>query len=306
MANASLTPHRRAERLMPGTSRGCRLQTIQQLQARALRRADAVDELDRLLYAAKGKRRSEELREEGAGLWAGLRRLFLPNRLAVKVEKLERDVGRARAALKIAVDELHQAHCQQLRAAPWSGSLLAPTEAGLRDANEDYQPWNRVQMSGKRALHALRRAEHPDLDVVDKGFLLVDMALDGPGPITTRTSRKIEAMNEAADPVRSFVNALRLLARERPEARVPADSQALSEIADRFAGVRNVFGLALAESKVRVAASTISSLMASIARAAGPEFSEVAVAQDRLEEVNHQIALAAWSKIPARLRPEGR
>jgi hypothetical protein len=33
---------------------------------------------------------------------------------------------------------------------------------------------------------------------------------------------------------------------------------------------------------------------------------EVEAAQDRLEEVNHQIALAAWSNIPARLRPPGR
>jgi hypothetical protein len=283
------------------------LQTIQQLQARALRRADTVDELNRLLYASKGKQRTEELRDDNTGLWAGLRRLFLPNRLVAKVEKLERDVSRARAALKIAVDELHQEHCQQLRAAPWSGSLLAPTETGLRDANDDYQPWNRVQMSGKRALHALHRIEYPNLDVVDKGLIFVDLALDGSGgPALSRMRRKIGAMNAAADPVRSFVNALRLLARERPEARAPADSRALSEIADRLAGVRSVFGVALAEGKVRAAASTIANLMASIASAAGPEFSEVEVAQDRLEEVNHQIALAAWSKIPARLRPPGR
>ncbi len=252
--------------------------------------------------------RTQELRDDSAGLWAALKRLFLPGRSAGNVGKLEDQLTRARAALKIAVDELHQAHCQQLRGAPWSGNLLAPTETELRDANEEYHPWNRVQMSGKRALQALRKIKEADeLDVMDKALIVTQVLADGPGRIATGASnRKIEAMNQAADPVRSFVNALRLLARDRPEAGTPKDSRTLSEIADTLAGVRTRIGMFGAEGDARLAASTISNLMEAAARSAGSEFHEVEAAQDRLEEVNHQIGLAAWSKIPARLRPPGR
>jgi hypothetical protein len=285
------------------------LQTIEVLLARALRRADAVDELDRLLYAAKGRRRAQDLHDEATlGLWPCLKRLIWPNRLAAKLQKLERQKARAAAALRIAVDALHQAHCEQLRAAPWNRTLLAPTEAGLRDANEDYQPWNRVKMSGKRALHALRKVSHPDeLDGVDKAVLFTEVISEGAGAIGEHLDhRKIEAMHRAADPVRSFVRALGLLARARPEAGTPKGSRTLEGIADRLAGVRSRFGVAAGEDDAAAAERSISGLMAAVARASGSEFDEVESAQDRLEEVNHQIALTAWSKIPARLRPPGR
>jgi hypothetical protein len=284
------------------------LQTIEKLQARALRRADENDELDRLLRIAKGRLRQQELGEARLGFWGKLMHLMRPNRLAAEVDKLARKKARAAAAMKVAVDSLHQAHCQQLRAAPWSRTLLAPTEAELRGANEDYHPWNRVKMSGKRALQALRKVKQPDeLDVVDKAVLFTEVIADGPAAIgARRDSRKIAAMNRAADPVRSFVRALRLLARARPEARTPKGSRTLEGIADTLGGVRTRLGVDGGEDEAERAQRTISDLMAAVARASGAEFDDVESAQDRLEEVNHQIALAAWSKIPARLRPPGR
>jgi hypothetical protein len=284
------------------------VQRIDQLQARALRRADAVDELDRMLYAAKGSRRQQELRDDGAGLWAALKRLFLPNRSTAKVEKLETQQTRARAALKIAVDELHQAHCEQLRAAPWSGSLLAPTEAGLRGANQDYHPWDLVQMAGKRALSALYKIdEGGDSDSVALAVVVVLLAVGGVrGFSSSGLSQRIEAMNRAGDAIQSFVNALRLLARTRTEAAADSDSASLTVIATNLSGVRTRFGAMAVTGKIGGAKRTIAAIMTSVARASGSERGAVANAQDRLEEVNHQIALAAWSKIPARLRPPGR
>jgi hypothetical protein len=269
-----------------------------------LRRADAVDDLDRRLDAVKGKRPTEALRDDSAGLFAALKRLFLPNIATARLENLEAQRARARAALRIAVDELHQAHCQQLRTAPWSGSLLAPTEAGLRDANDDYHPWNRVLMSGKRALQALRRIDHADdPDLVDVAIELVDLVTSD---LVPDDNRRIEAMNRAADPIRSFVNALRLLSRDRPEAGTPQDSRTLTAIADKLGGVRSRIGAAGAGDDVRFAAITIKNLMDAVARSAGPEFDEVEAAEERLEAANQQIGLAAWSKIPARLRAVGR
>jgi len=283
------------------------LQTIQQLQARALRRADMVDELDRLLYAAKGKRRSEELRES-AGLWAALKRLFLPDRLAAKVEKLEGQQARARAALKIAVDELHQAHCQQLRQAPWSGTLLAPTENELRNANEDYRPWDLVQFSGKRALSAMYKIDaEEDLDspalII---FELIFGVLADYHSSSRGIAQRIEAMRESGDAIRGFVNALGLLARTHPEAVAHADSAALTTIAEKLSRVHTRFGAMAVSGRINQAKRTIAAIITSLARASGSERGQVQDAQGRLEEVNHQVALAAWSKIPARLRPPGR
>jgi hypothetical protein len=283
------------------------LQAIQELQARALRRADAVDELDRLLFAARGKRRSDDMRDDSSGLWAALKRLFLPNRAAGKVQKLERQLARAQAALRIAVDELHQAHCQQLRTAPWSGSLLAPTEAGLRDANEDYHPWNRVLKSGRRVLLALHGIDNPELDIIDKAVRVFDVATDGPGfTLTDRINRRIDAANRAGEAIQGFLKALQALKRERSEADLTLDNPALAKIADRLAAVRTLFGLAVAEIHVGRAERTVAALIESVRQRSGSKFDEVEDAQDRLEEVNHQISLAAWSKIPARLRPAGR
>jgi hypothetical protein len=282
------------------------LQTIQELQARALRRADAVDELDRLLFAAKGKRRSDDMRDDSSGLWVALKRLFLPNRAAGKVQKLERQRVRAQAALRIAVDELHQAHCQQLRTAPWSGSLLAPTEAGLRDANEDYHPWSRVERAGKQALLALGRINQAgDADIVDTAFVLWDMVDGGPNLFSQGIDRKIEAMNLAGSAVRNFANTVRLLALERPEAGI-APSPSLEKIAGKLSAVGSRFGVIATGGYVKPAKRAIAALMTAAAQSSGRESADVGAAQDRLEEVNHQISLAAWSKIPARLRPAGR
>jgi hypothetical protein len=282
------------------------LQTIQQLEARALRRADTVDELDRLLYGAKGKLRSEKLRDD-AGLWVALKRLFLPNRLEVRVKKLERDLARARAALRIAVVDLHQGHCQQLRSAPWSGSLIAPSEAELRDANDEYHPWNRVQRAGKHALRALNRINRPDdPDLVDAAFTLLDEWDDGPVLFSSdHINRKIEVMNLAGTTLRNFANTTRLLTRERPEAGIAADPF-LDKFADKLSGVRTRFGVMIAQRGIDDATRRVAALMGATARVSGKEMVEVEAAQDRLEEVNHQIALAAWSNIPARLRPPGR
>jgi hypothetical protein len=285
------------------------VQRIEQLQARALRRADAVDEMERMLYAAKGQRRRQEVRDETAGLWVALKRLFLPNRSAAKVEKLEVQQTRARAALKIAVDELHQAHCEQLRAAPWSGTLLAPTEAELRDANEDYHPWDLVQMAGKRALSALYKIDADgDSDSVALAAFVVLLAFGGLTGVTSSTglSRRIEAMNRAGDAIQGFVNALRFLARTHPEVAADSDSASLTTIAANLAGVRTRFGMMAVAGKIGGAKRTIAAILTSVTRASGSERGARANAQDRLEEVNHQIALAAWSKIPARLRPQGR
>ena len=304
---AGLTARGRAEKLAAGQVEVAGLQTIQQLQARALRRAEAVDELDRLLYATKGQRRAEDLRDGAAGLWAAVRRLFLPNRLAAKVEKLERQQARARAALKIAVDELHQAHCQQLRTAPWSGSLLAPTETGLRDANEDLRPWNRVQMSGKRALAALTAiGAPPNLGAGDVILLITEVVLAASDFTSEDLDERIDVAHRAGWAIRSFINALKALKQEHPESNAGPGNSDLAEIAEKLIAIRTRFGLTLAQGYVGRAARTIAALMDSVRRESATEFDGVELAQDRLEAVNHQIALAAWSKIPARLRPPGR
>jgi hypothetical protein len=284
---------------------GCGLQSVQQLEARALRRADAVDELERLLYAAKGNRRQQELRDDRAGPWASL---FRPNRWMDKVEKLERDVTRARASLKIAVDELHQAHCQQLRTAPWSGRLLAPTEAGLRNANEDDHPFELVRRAGKRALNAMYKIDASgDSDSVALIVLTILLAVGG-GRFSSSSglTERIEAMNQAGDAIQSFANAMRSLDRAHPELGMAADSPSLSAIAKRLSGVRTRFGAMAVSGQGADAKRTIAAILTTVGQASGSESGDVAEAQGRLAEVNHQIALAAWSKIPARLRPAGR
>jgi hypothetical protein len=62
----------------------------------------------------------------------------------------------------------------------------------------------------------------------------------------------------------------------------------------------------IAQRGIDDATRRVAALMGATARVSGKEMVEVEAAQDRLEEVNHQIALAAWSNIPARLRPPGR
>jgi hypothetical protein len=283
------------------------VQTIEQLQARALRRADAVDELDHLLYTAKGRRRTDALRDDSAGLWAALKRLFLPDRSAAKVLKLERQKARARAALTIAVDELHQAHCQQLRAAPWSASLLRPTETGLRAANEEYHPWDLVQMSGKRALSALYKIDAAgDSDSIALVILGVLLATGGTRLLSGGLGERIEAMNQAGDAILGFVNATRALARVHPETGVDMESASLTATAKRLSSVRTRLGAMAVSNQVMEAKRTIAAIVTSVAQASRSERGQAGTAQDRLEEVNHQIDLAAWSKIPARLRPAGR
>jgi hypothetical protein len=281
------------------------LQTIEGLQARALRRADAVDALDRRLYAAKGRRRT--LEREGRGFWASLWRRTFPDRLAAEIEKLERDRARSEAALKIAVDELHQAHCQRLRAGPSSPSLLRPTEAGLRAANAEYHPWDLVQMSGKRALSALYKIDAVgDSDSVALVIVLLLLAAGGSRFSSSGLAERIEAMNQAGDALKGFANALRFLAREHPETGADSGSPSLTATAERLSAVRTRFGAMAVTGQIDAAKRRIAAIMTSAERDSGAERNEVGKAQERLEAVNHQIELAAWSKIPLRLRPPGR
>lgn len=292
------------------------MQTIQDLEARALRRADDVDELYRLLRTARSRRQARTGAAEGGeqGLWAWIAGLFMPGHADRKIEALEQELNRKQAALRIAVDALHQEHCARLRAAPWSRTLLNPTEAELRDANDEYHPWNRVLMAGKRAIAAFVQVdEQEQIDaVISKAALAARVA----AILLTRSSpgfsaggvgaAQIDSMNRAGDAVQSFVNSLQLLAKARPAAGTPAGSPELQAIADQLKRVRTAFGFREAHGRLENAADRIRSLMAVVAKSAGGKFEEVENASDRLEEVNAQIALAAWSKIPARLRPFGR
>lgn len=101
------------------------LRSIGDLEARALRCADRVDDLERRLRSEQWRQRVRASAEaSAAGFWSRLFRRLKPERGARAITALEQDKARAQAALKIAVDELYQAHCEQLRAAPWGRSLM--------------------------------------------------------------------------------------------------------------------------------------------------------------------------------------
>ncbi len=184
--------------------------------------------------------------------------------------------------------------------------MLAPPEAELRDANDDYHDWDLALMSGKRALSALYKIDAV-ADTDSPALIIVEVIF---GAVTDLPSdeiaQRVGAINHAADAIRGFANVLRILARSHPEVAAEADSAPLVAIADRLSRVRTRIGAMAVSGQVDRAKRTIASIMTSVERASGVQRGGVADAQGRLEEVNHQIALTAWSKIPARLRPPGR
>jgi len=197
-----LTPHGTAERLADRDKSGLRdLQKIEEIEARASHRAKALESIRRALklhsarpsnvvgVVDRGSSKQSDTGEE-------------------QTEALRRDEERAEARLKIAVDELLAAHCEILRMSSFGQALLVPAESALLEANESYQPWERVLRFGRLAIKELTSAEFAHSE-----------------------SEQVEARERAREAIDGFVNSIDLLARVRPESEL---SLLKSDLASRW------------------------------------------------------------------------
>jgi hypothetical protein len=294
--------------------------TIPDLEARALRRADQVEDADRLLRAARWRLRTG--RDDGdspLGFWARLAGRLWPSSAARRVAKLERDHRRAEAAFKIAVDELLQAHCAALRSAPWSQGRVAGVEAAVRSSSTDYGPWRRSLALGESALDKLRGLGAGRPGFGDAARILT-LATGGIYiPRLSPDAESIDAMREAGEALGSFISSLDHLPQTSPARNWPHDgpngdparsrpapSAGLRDCARRMAEVRTRLGVAAVESARSRAMREVASLLHRLDDSSRDERGDLDAARSALEAANQQLILAAWSKIPARLRPIGR
>jgi hypothetical protein len=284
------------------------MQTIAELEARALRRADEVDDLARRLDAVEWQARAGKHSpsvDRGGGLWSRVTGWFRRDGVAVKVARLSAQKAHADAAMKIAVDELHQAHCIALRGSPWSRTLLKPAETGLSHATDDYHPWDRIVMFGDAALRALTAAaRQPGADATDVVRLL--LALGGvrtPRLSATSTAESVAIIHEAGEAVDRFVTSVRLLERGRPTDAKIRGSPTLAGYAARMKSVRTKIGIARAHGAIQAALREIGATLTQVRAQSSEERGQLGKARSTFEQAGQQVALMAWSKIPARLRP---
>jgi len=242
--------------LRAGASWGCKVQRIQELEALASQRAEA---LESIRCALKAQHARPAIAPGVVDRGTSKR----PEEKPDQTESLRRDETRAEARFKIAVDELLAAHCEMLRLSQWGQGLLVPAETALLAANEAYHPWDRVLRFGKLALQELQ-------------------SLENAGTASERDA----ARERARDAIQGFSNGINLLARERPESELPLLE---SDLVRRWGG-----GIEIVNA------------MADVEAQCTAEKATLAVAQAHLEVANQEIVAAAWSKIPARLRPPGR
>jgi hypothetical protein len=288
------------------------MQTIAELEARALRRADEVDDLARRLAAAEcqaGARQHSPSVDRGGRLWSRIAGWFRGDGVAARIAQLRVQKAHADAAMKIAVDELHQAHCIALRGSPWSRTVLKPAEAVLTHATDDYHPWDRVLMFGDAALRALTvAARQPGADVSDiVGLALMALlALGGtaaPRLSGTSTMESVEIIHGAGEAVDRFIASVRLLERDAPGDVTIRASPTLADHAARMKRVRTKIGIARAHRAIQAALREIGAIMTRVRAQSSGERGQLGDARQRFEQASRQVASMAWSKIPARLRP---
>jgi hypothetical protein len=285
------------------------MQTIAELEARALRRADEVDDLARRVAAAQwqaraGKHSPSVVRGAGplsriAGWFSG------DGGLRAKIARLQAQKAHADAAMKIAVDELHQAHCAALRDSPWSRTLLKPAESGLSHATADYHPWDRALMFGDAALRALTAAaRQPGADASDLVLLLLALAGTwGTRLSGTSTLESLQIIHEAGEAVDRFIKSVELLERDAPATVKPGLSPGLADHAARMKRVRTKVGIARAHRAIQAALREIGAILTQIRGQSNEEQGRLGNARVTFEQAGQQVALMAWTKIPARLRP---
>ncbi len=142
----------------------------------------------------------------------------------------------------------------------------------------------RLLVPAESTLLAANEAYHPWDRVLRFGKLANQelKALAAAGSASEREA----ARERARDAIQGFRNGIDLLARARPESELPLLQS------DLIGGWDTDF--------------VIVNAMADIEAQCTAEKAAVATAQAQLETANAEIAAAAWSKIPARLRPPGR
>jgi len=220
--------------------RGVGMQSIPDLEARALHHAQALDSVRRTLRTQALHRLNRP----------GVVDRGEPRAAEDPVEPLHLEEARTAARLKIAVDELLAAHCEQLRLSAWGQRLLVPAETALLEANEAYLPWERVLRFGKLALEEIR-------------------ALGA----ASSASERVEGEHRVEDATQGLANGIDILARQRPDSELPLlkadvarsldrdveilaamDSVATQSIAERMAVVKAQADLELANQQIVAAA----------------------------------------------------
>ena len=283
------------------------MQSIAQLEARALRRADAVEDLERRLAAAEWqvRARAHSPSVDRGGFWSRVAGCFRRDGASAAIARLREQKAHTDAALKIAIDELHQAHCEALRDSPWSRSLLKPAEAGLSHATDDYHPWDRILMFGDAALRALTTAaRQPGLDAYDAARRLLALGgIRAPRLSGTSPAESIAIVNAAGDAVDRFVTSVQLLERDRPVNTTISMSPGLADSAARMKRVRTAFGIARVHGAVQAALREVGAIVTEVRAQSSEERGNLGNARQRFEQASQQVAMLAWSKIPARLRP---
>jgi len=276
-----------------------------------LRRADEAEDLERRLAAAEWRVRARAQSpsvDRGGGLWSRATGWLKGDGASDEIARLRTQKTHADAALKIAVDELHQAHCATLRTSPWSRTLVGPAEATLQGANAEYHPWDRAVMFGTQAIDALGAAGGQTRSNIGDAIRLATMLVTRsslPSLSSGSLSEQLDAMHRAGEAVDHFIKAVDLLARDRPRTDVPLVSDGLRKCAQKLMAVGNRFTIAAIQSSLHPAAEEIRAILNRIIAESGGERSDVETARARLEGTNQQVITAAWSKIPARLRPNG-
>jgi len=286
------------------------MQYMQELEARALRRADRVDDLDRRIRAIRSRQRGGPGSvDRGRSLLQRISGWFRRDRSAADLAKLETERRRAVAERKIAVDELLQAHCERLRAAPENRHLLAPAEAVLRTANEDYHPWDRALMFGGQALRALNvaygRGSWNAYDTLIAFSLLAPLLTGGRvfRMSSSSTLEDLDRVHAAGQALEVFVKSLKLLARDHPDVSVPNASAALEKCAQDMLAARTRIGIMKVQGAMSRSIREIGAILSEIQKRSAGERGDVAAARMGFDGVNNRLVAAAWTKIPARLRP---
>jgi hypothetical protein len=284
------------------------MQPIAELEARALRRADEVDDLARRLAAAEWQARAGKHKpsvDRSDGLWSLMTGWFTRDGTAAKIARLRAQKAHADAAMKIAVDELHQAHCIALRGSPWSRTLLKPAETGLSHATDDYHRWDRVLMFGDAALRALTAAaRQPGADASDALSLLLALAgVRGSRLSGTSTMEGVEIIHGAGEAVDRFITSVRLLERDGPGNVTISVIPSLADHAVRMKRIRTRVGITRVHGAIQAALREIGSTLTQVRAQSSDERGQLGKARVTFEQADQQVALMAWSQIPARLRP---
>jgi len=260
------------------------MQTTAQLEARAFRRAAERDKCAGALAALRGPGGGgRSAVDRHRSIFGTIARLFGSSARRAKIATLEVKLAQAESSLKMAVDGLHETHCEDLRHSSWYITALAPIQAALLSAREAYHPWDRALYFGATAYRAINdlTAFDPRLGNSDRNFQ--------------------ELRANTGETIFNFAQAIALLAWKEPSIEIPLLSEKLLRFVSEMASDHETLVLGLLTG-IRDADTQIIAAMAEIQSQSADQRAALELAETQLANLNNELVKAAWVKVPGGLR----